>query len=174
MKFSVIVPIYNVEQYLPFCIESVLNQSFKDFELILVNDGSTDNSLSVCKKYADKDKRIRLIHSDKKSYGYQINLGIRTDAVSVSLYIYGFMLFFHALPPFCRLLFLPGWHLLPFCFSVRQQRYSRQTSELPPAEAPEASFCICVFQSYLFFFSAYFSTLFQNIIINTSSAGPAS
>ncbi|MCH5303734.1 MAG: glycosyltransferase [Ruminococcus sp.] len=66
-KFSVIVPIYNVEKFLPTCIESVLSQSFKDFELILVNDGSTDNSLSICEKYAEKDSRIKVIN--KKNEG---------------------------------------------------------------------------------------------------------
>ncbi len=50
MKISIIVPVYNASQYLCECIESILSQSFRDFELILINDGSTDNSLSICKK----------------------------------------------------------------------------------------------------------------------------
>ena len=50
-KISVIVPIYNVEKFLPKCIESILNQTFADFELILVNDGSLDNCLEICKQY---------------------------------------------------------------------------------------------------------------------------
>ena len=62
MKFSIIVPIYNVEKYLPQCIDSILNQDYKDFELILVNDGSPDDSLSVCRQYAEKDKRVRIIN----------------------------------------------------------------------------------------------------------------
>lgn len=62
MKFSIIVPIYNVEKYLPQCIDSILNQDYKDFELILVNDGSPDDSLSICRQYAEKDKRVRIIN----------------------------------------------------------------------------------------------------------------
>ena len=52
-KISIIVPVYNVERYLTKCINSILSQSFKDFELILVHDGSTDNSLSICEKYTE-------------------------------------------------------------------------------------------------------------------------
>lgn len=59
---SIIVPVYNAESFIGRCIESVLNQSYKDFELILVNDGSLDSSLDVCKKYAEKDKRIVVIN----------------------------------------------------------------------------------------------------------------
>ena len=60
MKFSVIVPVYNVEKYLKNCIESVLQQEYKDYELILVNDGSTDNSLKICNEYAINDNRIKV------------------------------------------------------------------------------------------------------------------
>ncbi|WP_064091682.1 glycosyltransferase family 2 protein [Rossellomorea aquimaris] len=60
-KISVIVPIYNAEKKLNLCIKSILNQSFKDFELILVNDGSTDNSLRMCKKFKYNDPRVVLI-----------------------------------------------------------------------------------------------------------------
>ena len=62
---SVIVPIHNVGEYLSQCIESIINQSFKDIEIILVNDGSTDDSLSICTKYKNIDKRIRLINKPK-------------------------------------------------------------------------------------------------------------
>ena len=66
-KISIVVPIFNQEKYITLCLESILKQSFKDFELILVNDGSTDNSLSICKQYALKDQRIIII--DKKNEG---------------------------------------------------------------------------------------------------------
>ena len=65
--FSLIVPVYNVEQYLPQCIESVLAQDFTDFELILVNDGSPDDSLEICRNYAGKDTRVKVI--DKANGG---------------------------------------------------------------------------------------------------------
>ena len=58
---SIIVPIYNASQYLRECIESILSQSFRDFELILINDGSTDESLSICKSYERQDDRITVI-----------------------------------------------------------------------------------------------------------------
>ncbi len=67
MRFSVIVPIYKVEKYLPQCIESVLNQDFVNFELILVVDGSPDNCLRICNSYKEKDCRIKVI--DKQNGG---------------------------------------------------------------------------------------------------------
>ncbi|MBM7604641.1 glycosyltransferase involved in cell wall biosynthesis [Metabacillus crassostreae] len=65
-KVSVVVPIYNAEKNIEKCIRSVLNQTFLDFELILVNDGSTDNSLKICKKYQEQDKRIIVINKDNE------------------------------------------------------------------------------------------------------------
>lgn len=64
MFFSVIVPIYKVEKYLVRCIESVLSQTFTDFELILVDDGSPDNCPEICDKYAKRDKRINVVHKE--------------------------------------------------------------------------------------------------------------
>ena len=65
-KLSVVVPVYNVEEYLRQCIDSILNQTFKDFSLFLVNDGSTDGSLSICEEYARRDDRITLISQDNR------------------------------------------------------------------------------------------------------------
>ena len=62
MFFSVIVPVYNVEDYLPACIDSVLGQTFTDLELILVDDGSPDACPRICDEYAARDERIRVIH----------------------------------------------------------------------------------------------------------------
>ena len=61
---SIIVPVYNAEHTIPRCIESILNQEYSDFELLLVNDGSTDGSGSVCDAYAARDARIRVIHKE--------------------------------------------------------------------------------------------------------------
>ena len=59
---SVVVPVYNGERYLHECIDSILNQTFTDLELILLDDGSSDNSGKICDDYALKDKRVRVIH----------------------------------------------------------------------------------------------------------------
>lgn len=64
MLFSVIVPIYNIEKYIRRCIDSVLLQSFTDFELILVDDGSPDRCGAICDEYAKKDERIKVIHKE--------------------------------------------------------------------------------------------------------------
>ena len=65
-KVSVIIPIYNTEEYLPNCIDSILAQTFTDFELILVNDGSTDNSRKICEEYAKKDARIIVVNKNNE------------------------------------------------------------------------------------------------------------
>ena len=61
-KVSIIIPIYNVEKYLCKTIDSVVNQTEKDIEIVLVDDGSTDRSGNICDEYAQKDKRIKVIH----------------------------------------------------------------------------------------------------------------
>lgn len=66
-KLSIIIPIYNTEAYLPRCIDSILSQSFTDYELLLIDDGSIDNSGSICDKYAQQDNRIKVFH--KKNGG---------------------------------------------------------------------------------------------------------
>ena len=75
-KVSVIMPSLNVASYIHECVESVINQTLKELEILCVDAGSTDGTLEVLEEYAAKDGRIRIIHSDKKSYGYQVNLGI--------------------------------------------------------------------------------------------------
>lgn len=78
---SIIVPIYNVEEYLPECIESLINQTYKNIEIILVDDGSKDNCGSICDEYAKKDNRIIVIHkengglSDARNKGIDISKG---------------------------------------------------------------------------------------------------
>lgn len=62
IKFSVLIPVYNVEKYLNECVDSVLNQTFQNFEIVLVNDGSTDSSGEICNAYAGKDTRIKVFH----------------------------------------------------------------------------------------------------------------
>lgn len=76
-KLSIIVPIYNVEQYLPRCIESILSQSFQDFELILVEDGSPDRSGEMIDNYAKLDDRIIAIHQTNKGVSAARNAGLK-------------------------------------------------------------------------------------------------
>ena len=76
-EISIIVPIYNREERISKCIESILNQTYKDFELILVNDGSTDNSYDICKKYEKADKRVRLFNRKNSGVSASRNFGIK-------------------------------------------------------------------------------------------------
>ena len=73
---SIIVPVYNVEKYLPRCIESILSQIYCNFELILVDDGSNDGSLSVCKHYASRDSRIKVFSKRNGGVSSARNLGL--------------------------------------------------------------------------------------------------
>lgn len=75
-EISIIVPVYKVEQYLPRCIDSILNQTFTDFELILVDDGSPDNCGRICDEYAKIDSRIRAIHKENGGVSSARNIGI--------------------------------------------------------------------------------------------------
>ena len=75
-KISVIVPIYNVEKYINRCVDSILNQTFSDFELILVDDGSPDNCGTICNEYAEKDNRIYAIHKKNGGLSDARNAGI--------------------------------------------------------------------------------------------------
>lgn len=81
---SVIVPVYNVELYVNRCIDSILAQTYKNFEVILIDDGSTDNSGHICDEYAKVDKRINVIHTKNKGLSSARNMGIEK---SVGKYI---------------------------------------------------------------------------------------
>lgn len=80
-KISVIVPVYNVEKYLSQCLDSIIHQTYKNLEIILVDDGSTDSSGLICDNYSQKDKRIKIIHkcqgglSDARNAGLKIATG---------------------------------------------------------------------------------------------------
>ena len=76
MLVSIIVPVYNAERYLHRCIDSVLAQTYTNFELLLINDGSKDNSGEICDKYAVKDSRIRVFHKENGGVSSARNMGI--------------------------------------------------------------------------------------------------
>ena len=75
-KISIIVPIYNVEKYLDRCMQSLLNQTLTDIEIIMVDDGSPDRCPQMCDEYAKKDSRIKVIHKSNAGLGYARNSGL--------------------------------------------------------------------------------------------------
>lgn len=76
-KISVIIPVFNVENYATQCLESILNQTFEDIEIICINDGSTDSSKKILEKYMSTDKRISVLNKTNGGYGAACNAGIR-------------------------------------------------------------------------------------------------
>ena len=75
-KVSVIIPIYNVEKYLSECLDSVVNQTYKNLEIILINDGSKNGSANICKEYAEKDSRIIFVDQENIGVSKSRNKGI--------------------------------------------------------------------------------------------------
>jgi len=76
-KISIIVPVYNVENYLNRCVDSIINQTYKNLEIILVNDGSPDNCGEICNHYAEKDSRISVIHQENQGLSGARNSGLK-------------------------------------------------------------------------------------------------
>ncbi|MEC6747677.1 glycosyltransferase family A protein [Marinilactibacillus sp. XAAS-LB27] len=89
MKLSVVVPVYNLESYIDQCIESVIDQTYSDYELILINDGSTDNSLEKCHRYAQKDSRIRVVDKENEGISLTRNRGIQEASCEYIFFIDG-------------------------------------------------------------------------------------
>lgn len=75
-EVSIIIPVYNVAKYLHRCLDSIVNQTFKDIEIVIVDDGSTDESLRVCEEYKYIDNRILLIHKDNGGLSSARNKGL--------------------------------------------------------------------------------------------------
>ena len=73
---SVIVPVYNVEPYLEKCLDSIIGQTYKDLDILVIDDGSTDHSDEICDKYAEKDKRIKVFHTENRGLSAARNLGL--------------------------------------------------------------------------------------------------
>ena len=80
MKISVIVPVYNSEKYLSDCLESILNQTWSDIEVILINDGSKDKSGIICDQFAIRDKRVQVIHQENHGVSYSRNVGLKNSS----------------------------------------------------------------------------------------------
>ena len=84
---SIIVPIYNAEKYIDRCVSSIVNQTFRDLEIILVNDGSVDNSLSICKLWENRDVRVRLFSQDNTGVSSARNLGIKNATGDLLMFL---------------------------------------------------------------------------------------
>ena len=89
MLFSVVVPVYNIRGYLRDCIESVLEQTFQDYELILVDDGSTDGSGEICDKYAEQSERVLVVHQENGGPGEARFTGVKRAKGDYVLYVDG-------------------------------------------------------------------------------------
>lgn len=87
MEFSIIIPCYNVENYIENTVNSVLNQTFKDFEILLINDGSTDNTLKILEKF--DDERIKILNQENKGVSAARNLGIKNAKGKYFLFLDG-------------------------------------------------------------------------------------
>lgn len=79
IKISIIIPVYNVEEYISECLDSIINQSLREIEIICINDGSTDNSLKIIKDYEKMDSRIKVINQSNKGLGATRNVGIENS-----------------------------------------------------------------------------------------------
>lgn len=86
-KISVIVPVYNVEFYLEKCVKSILNQTYSNFEILLINDGSTDNSSSICDKLKILDDRVKVFHKSNSGVSATRNFGIENSKGSLITFI---------------------------------------------------------------------------------------
>ena len=75
-KVSIVVPIYNSEKYLGYCINSILSQTYTNIEVILVNDGSKDDSINICNNYAEIDPRVKVIDIQNSGVSHARNIGI--------------------------------------------------------------------------------------------------
>lgn len=76
MKISIIVPVYNTAKYLPNCFDSIIAQTYTDYEVIAVDDGSTDGSAAICDQYAERDSRFRVVHKSNEGVSVARNIGI--------------------------------------------------------------------------------------------------
>lgn len=87
MKFSIILPIYKVEKYLRPCVDTILNQTYKDFEIILVDDGSPDSCPQICDEYASIDKRVKVIHKKNGGQADARNVGLDSASGDYICYV---------------------------------------------------------------------------------------
>ena len=86
-KVSIVVPVYNVEDYLKYCVDSLINQSYKNIEIILVDDGSTDDSGRICDEHAQEDDRVRVLHIENGGLSNARNTGVNVASAEWVIFI---------------------------------------------------------------------------------------
>ena len=86
-KVSIIVPVYNVEEYLNKCVDSIINQTYKNIEVILINDGSKDSSGEICDTYAKKDSRVKVIHKENGGVSSARNKGLEASTGDFIMFV---------------------------------------------------------------------------------------
>ena len=152
---SVIVPVYNTEKYIGRCIDSILRQSFTDFDLILVEDGSPDNCGAICDQYANKDSRIHVIHQEYRGVAAARNAGIEWSYVNSDSKWITFVDsddWIH-----CRYLDLLAKGLLENSVNISQCLHKQVNLDSGIEEQAEEVFeVVPVKRAYLDFYSAYF------------------
>ena len=93
LKISLVMPVYNEEKFIAECLDSLLKQTYKNFEALMIDDGSTDNTLNILKQYAKKDKRIKAIHQKNVGLGISRNRGIKMSKGEILGFLDGDMIF---------------------------------------------------------------------------------
>ena len=86
-KVAIIIPVYNAEEFLKYSVESVLNQTYSNLEVILVNDGSKDSSGLLCDEYAEKDNRVKVIHVDNGGQSRARNIGVKNATANWIMFL---------------------------------------------------------------------------------------
>ena len=151
-EISIIVPVYNTDQYLDRCVDSILTQSFSDFELILVDDGSIDTSGDMCDKYTQKDSRVRSFHQDNQGQASARNLALEwVFANSDSKYI-SFIDSDDWIHP--RFLELLRKGIMRFHTNICQCAYLETNGSERLPEVSETEFCITPDEQFLHYYSA--------------------
>ena len=127
---SVIIPIYNVETYLSKCLDSVLGQTYSKLEIILVNDGSTDNSGNICEKYAKKDKRIKYFYQKNEGLSSARNTGLRAVSGDYILMVDGDDALHPQMIEILHHLIKSGDYDFSMCYGVRVNDLDVPTSKM--------------------------------------------
>ena len=150
---SVIVPVYKVEKYIHRCVDSILGQTFTDFELLLVDDGSPDNCGAICDEYAARDSRVRVLHQENKGQAAARNLALDwMYANSDSQYVSFVDSDDWVHPRYLELLYRG---LQEYGANISQCRHIETTVEVVFPEVGEKIECISAEEEYLHFYSAF-------------------